>query len=193
MVLFNRLPCNVICHLSDSKGHWLMVVIEQGGVNSILLCIYGYNQKTLNRELLVFLKESVKKWRITYAVDRIILGGDFNLAHDLWLDRSPPKANCHCYEEVISDLISELHLTDYWRWSNPHKSQFTWFSSSNKAQCSRLDYWLISNNLINNVSKCDISVSPLTDHCAVLLSFSFHKSGCERSVIWKFNNSLLEN
>lgn len=52
---------------------------------------------------------------------------------------------------------------------------------------------MISNNLINNVSKCDISVSPLTDHCAVLLSFSFHKSGCERSVIWKFNNSLLEN
>lgn len=55
------------------------------------------------------------------------------------------------------------------------------------------DYWLISNNLVNDVSKCEMSASSLTDHCVILLSLLLCKHEHILNPISKFNNSLLEN
>ena len=110
-----------------------------------------------------------------YSTDRIIKGGDFNLVPDIRLDRLPSTRQCHAFDETMLELMTKANLVDYWRMKNPTRKQFTWFNASNNGQCSRLDYWLISNNLINDVSKCEILASPLIDHCAITLSFQFHR------------------
>jgi len=76
---------------------------------------------------------------------------------------------------------------------NPTRKQFTWFNSANNGQCSRLDYWLISDNIVNDVNRCEISASPLTDHCVISLTLS--PGGRDKYInsIWKFNNSLLKD
>lgn len=72
-------------------------------------------------------------------------------------------------------------------------TQHTWFNSGNNGQCSRLDYWLISINLFDNVSKCEISAAPLLDHCVISLSLKFHYNEVTPHPIWQFNNNLLDN
>lgn len=86
MILFNRFPGNVINHISDSNGHWLMVSVEFNNENYILVCIYGFNQKVQNKSMFKSLQMLLKRWRITYSTDKIMIGGDFNLVPDLWLD-----------------------------------------------------------------------------------------------------------
>ena len=56
---------------------------------------------------------------------------------------------------TIELLRSELDLHDIWRVKNPTKRSYTW-SQSNTLIFSRLDYWLISNSLSENVCHVDM-------------------------------------
>ena len=42
-------------------------------------------------------------WKVTYSTEKVIVGGDFNLVPDLWMDRLPPRGQSHCYEEIKSE------------------------------------------------------------------------------------------
>ena len=169
-----------------------MVATEMNGINYILSCVYGYNNRAQNKGLFSSLCECLAEWKMLFSTNRVIIGGDFNLAPDLWLDRLPSKRHCHTFDETIAELITN-NLLDYWRMKNPTRIQLTWFNSSHNGQCSRLDYWLISDSLVNEVNGCEISASPLTDHFVISLTLS--PGGRENNInsIWKFNNTLLED
>lgn len=49
------------------------------------------------------------------------------------------------------------------------------------------------STICKDVLKCEISVSPLTDHCMVTLSLKIIQQSHLSENIWKFNNSLLLN
>ncbi len=161
-------------------------------VSIILLCVYGCNKKAQNKTFFSSLSKLLEEWKVTYTTDKVIVGGDYNLVPDLWMDRLPPKGHCHNYEEIMVDFISKGNLIDIWRMRKTNTMQYTWYNSANNRQCSRLDYWLISTDIINEVHKCEISASPLTDHCAITMSL--HLGGFEPipNPLWKFNSSLLE-
>lgn len=43
-----------------------------------------------------------------------IVGGDFNLVPDLWLDCLPPKGKCHDYEEIINKANTVIFQFMWW-------------------------------------------------------------------------------
>lgn len=51
MILFYRFPGKMIDYKSDEAGHWLMVVVEVFDFKMILINIYGYNNRSLNRNM----------------------------------------------------------------------------------------------------------------------------------------------
>ena len=129
-----------------------------------------------------------------YADENIIIGGDFNcsLAH---LDKvgEKPVENKKCVIDKISNLINLYSMHDVWREKNPSEKQFTWRDKAFKVQC-RLDYVLVSQNLVNLAKDCHIIHAPVSDHCAVKLfiqSDSLNKKAGPG--FWKFNASLLED
>ena len=67
--------------------------------------------------------------------------------------------------DTIEELQSQLDLHDIWRIKNPTTRSYTW-SQSEPQIFSRLDYWLISNCLADNVCTVDIIPSIKTDHSA---------------------------
>lgn len=119
----------------------------------------------------------------------VVLGGDFNLVPNNTIDRLPSRGQL--LDDTFDALVSSTNLVDCWRLRNNDTRQYTWFNASNNGQCSRLDYWLIPYNWINNISECQISASPLTDHCALCLTLNNNKS--RPTTVWKFNSNLLRN
>ncbi len=106
----------------------------------------------------------VKEVLVKYPSSSLILGGDFNEAPDLCYDRFPPKYGNITSNKIISDICSTLSLVDVYRFlHNDISSSFTWFKSD-LTQKSRIDFWLISDNLLSFVKSCNISTAPLTDH-----------------------------
>ena len=59
-------------------------------------------------------------------------------------------------------------------------------------QC-RLDYFLISNNLIDYTANTDIFPGIRTDHSAVCITIKLSKDPIRGPGHWKFNNSYLED
>lgn len=61
-------------------------------------------------------------------------------------------------QNAIERLQWELDLHDIWRIKNPRERSFT-LSQSEPLVLSRLDYWLISNSVSDNV--CDVDDSAI--------------------------------
>ncbi len=124
MILINRFSGNVINHTNDTNGHWLMMVIDFN-VNYILICVYDYNRRAQNKQLYSALSKMLDEWKMTYTTDKVIVGVDFNLVPDLWMDRLPPRGQSHYYEEIVSEFITKGNLIDCWRMRKPNTKQFT--------------------------------------------------------------------
>lgn len=193
MVLFHRFTGKIFDFERDKDGHWIMVVLEIFDCKSILINVYGYNNRSLNRNLLSKISQLIGEWKLLHGTDNILMGGDFNIAPNSWLDRKPPKGLQPEYNDIINTFSVSNNLVDYWRMTNPDTVKYTWISPADANVSSRLDYWLLSPNVCNLISKCDIQTSPLTDHCLISLSLSVVKQNQYSKSVWKFNNMLLLN
>ena len=93
----------------------------------------------------------------------------------------------------INALCDLYNLNDIWRNLNPEKQNFTWRTKSFKIQC-RLDYFLISNELVPFANNCDIFYAPESDHSAVSIYLQSNLFNHKRGPgFWKFNTALLRD
>jgi len=85
------------------------------------------------------------------------------------------------------------NLSDIWRSLNKDEQRFTWRTKSCKIQC-RLDFFLVSQELIQFAKKCDIVYAPESDHSAVSLVIQPNHLNQKRGPgFWKFNTALLKD
>ena len=69
----------------------------------------------------------------------------------------------------VEDMIIEHDLVDICRIRNPTNTRFTWRQKSPLIQ-RRLDYWLISNDLQEDIESVEIISAIRSDHSAITLS-----------------------
>ena len=123
--------------------------------------------------------------------DRIILGGDWNVT----LNPSIDTNNRHVYRNrsrtVIKNFMDQFTLIDIYREMHTNVRKYTW-RRFNSTQRSRLDYFLISDELTAIVDKADISPGYTSDHSLVYLTLKSANRKNHRP-FWKFNNSLLRD
>ncbi len=120
----------------------------------------------------------------------IVLAGDFNEIMDPVLYRSSFRPPLMTKErEALHMLNRDVGLTDIWRLTNPNVQDFTFFSHCHKTY-SRIDLFLISTSLTDNVADCNIMTISFTDHAPVEL---FNKANLktERRGRWRLNTGLL--
>ena len=86
--------------------------------------------------------------------------------------------------------MDSFDLNDIWRLLNNNTKQFTWHSSSKPYIYSRLDYFLVSNSVVNSVCNCTIIPGFKSDHSIVTINL--HLAPEQRGPgYFKINNSLL--
>ena len=73
---------------------------------------------------------------------------------------------------------------------NPGKRQYSWFKPDGSVK-SRLDYWLVSDDILSQISNCEILPAPLTDHCCVEIGVTPLPQTFNKNSYWKFNSTLL--
>ena len=90
-------------------------------------------------------------------------------------------------------LCDFYNLTDTWRSLNKDKHCFTWRTKSFKIQC-RLDFFLVSQELIQLAKKSNIVHAPESNHSAVSLVLQSNHLNQKRGPgFWKFNTALLKD
>ena len=101
----------------------------------------------------------------------VIIGGDFKVAPNPSLDCQGGNPVQKESFNQIKDLSLSNDLVDFWRIRNPDLKKFTWSQKSPFIQ-RRLDYWLISDYLQDDVNNTFIKPAIKTDHSAIILQLN---------------------
>jgi hypothetical protein len=169
------------------EGRLQMLKLEIQGNAYVLINLYGPNDDDV--EFFNILDEIV----ISHNDQTLIVGGDFNTVLNFQIDKLNGRKNTNIKcSQKLNTLIENNDLHDIWRLNFPNKMKFTWHSNTKPTIFCRLDYFLISSNLINNSKKCYISTGYCSDHSPVV--FELNTSKLERGPgYFKMNNSFLLN
>lgn len=109
----------------------------------------------------------------------VIITGDFNTAHHS-IDLARPKSNLKTtgfleIERAFHDKLEAHGLVDAYRYFNPEKVQYTWWSQ--RAGCReknigwRIDYFIIDEKLLERARDCQIHDDVFgSDHCPLSLT-----------------------
>ena len=178
-------PVKFISHTEIIVGRIQKVEAEINGQRYNLFNIYGPNDDDavffdiLNNELTQIQEENV------------IIGGDLNVILDSKMDKEGGRGDRKPKQRQIIQKIMEDHeLSDVWRVVNPDKKIFTWHSNSIPRVSCRLDYFIVSCNLMNLIRHTKIIPGFLSDHSLVCMKLE--TSIPDRGPgYWKLNTDLL--
>lgn len=131
------------------------------------------------------------KWDVAFGAflqnlkkkKNVIVTGDFNVAHTE-IDLARPKENYNKtsgYTQLEIDgmnAIQSIGLVDSFRFCHPDTRAYTFWSMRFGARAKnigwRIDYFLVSENLVSKISKADIHSKIMgSDHCPVELELDF--------------------
>ena len=172
--------------IKDDIGNMLILDININDKRYSIVNIYGPNND--KPDFFENLKHKLLELDNPYT----IIGGDYNLVLNQdndtynYLHVNNPRA-----KEKLVELIDDLGLIDVWRNINPETKKYTWRRHHPSKQ-ARLDFFLVSENLIMSVKNAKIESGYRTDHSLITLELQFDKFK-RRSSFWKLNNSLLQD
>ena len=184
-ILFNNnFNLNILKIFSDPSGRYIICDIKAEEKLFTLANIYAPNDDDP-----IFFTTFFDHLE-NFQCDEIILGGDFNLVLNVKEDKKGGLPRTHQNAlNVVKQACEELDLTDIWRILNPDSHRYTWRRRKPEIQC-RLDFFLISSNLICDTNQADIAPGYKTDHSLITLKIALHHNPRGRG-FWKLNTSLL--
>ena len=121
-----------------------------------------------------------------------IVGGDLNIILDNVLDGQGGNSKRRDSRKIAEDMSAELDLLDIWRIRNPTVTRFTWRQKKPIIQ-RRLDYWLVSYSLQDDINSVDIKSSIKSDHSAITLSINGLDDLEKGPNFRKFNSNLVND
>ncbi len=92
----------------------------------------------------------------------------------------------------INDIIANNDIVDIYRMNHPSSKRYTWHSNHKPPIFCRLDYFLISTNLLNLVTQSNIIPDFLSDHSVITLDINLSEA-VRGPGHFKINNSILLN
>lgn len=181
-------PYKVVREVRDKNGRILLLQLSTDEASFVIGSLYAPTADAPEEQ--GSFMDTLEDFLADLSPVKVILGGDLNVALDPVKDRnnnSRPTSNGEVMRLRVHTLLDDQDLTDVWRYRNPLARQFTFHRA---AQASRIDYWVLSNHLLDVCSTSDMIPLVLSDHCLITLSIgvSSHKRG---PGLWLLDNTLL--
>ena len=185
----NNFEFKVHSFFHDYNGNMLILDIEIDEHRITLATIYGPNKD--DPGFFDILRGKI----LEIGNNDIIINGDWNLLLNPQIDGINYKnINNPNARNTVLRMMTELNLYDVWREENLEKKVYTWKRkiSNGVYQMGRLDFFLVSESLLDFSREENVVAGFRSDHSATSLSLIFKKVQ-KGKTFWKFNSSLLKN
>ena len=185
ILLGPKLDFNFVSYTDIVVGRLQALHLNIENKDIIFINIYGPNKDD------PIILEHLNNYLLKNDEYPFVLGGDFNTILNFDLDKKNGRENNHNkYKSKLKTIIKDQNLIDIWRQHHPTKRQYTWHSNTKPTIFCRLDYFLISNDLVNCITSTQIKNGFKTDHSIVNITIDLFKK--PKGVgYFKLNNSLL--
>ena len=175
----------------DQNGRF--IILEANVQDHPFLLINLYAPNKTNKQSTFFEEISEELDNLSLAVDcNIVIGGDFNVIFDPDLDGNGGNPKRKESVKCIDNICLTNVLIDIWRIRNPNAKCFTWRQKTPVIQ-RRLDFWLVSNGMQEDIDNVDVIPSLKSDHSAIVLSINGIENSPLGPSFWKLNSSLLDD
>ena len=180
----NGLEYNVHETIIDKNGRYVIFDLDIYQQRITLVCLYGCN--TDKPEFFCEILHKIASFSNT----SILCCGDWNVVQSKYEDTyNVLHDRNQNARSKIDEIKDKFELLDPWRTCYPNDRRFTWRQSSPIKQ-SRIDYFLVSEDLFSLMELTKIIPGYRTDHSGIVFSFSASTSKRGRGY-WKFNSQLL--
>lgn len=168
----------------DDQGNFLALNVKIENTNLTLITLYGPNKDSPS--FFKNITDAIEKFNNT----NVIICGDFNLTLDQNNDTFNYKhINNPNARERLLEIMHQHELVDCFRSMHPDTKRYTWRKKT-PIQQARLDFFLVSNSLLNLITKSSIEASYRSDHSPISLELKLQNFNQGKGT-WKFNSSLL--
>ena len=137
--------------------------------------------------------ENIQTLMSQYENKNVILGGDLNTCLNPDIDKSGGKQEkISEFAYKLTDYMHDIDYIDIWRIRNPDSLRFTRRQKTKSGLVhSRLDMFIIPENLEYQITETDIKPSIYSDHSIISITIRKEESTSRGKGFWKFNTSLL--
>ena len=172
--------------ISGTDGRELFIKTKICGIELMIVNIYAPNDD----EPMFY--ERVFEKVIEYNHSNVIIGGDYNLVFDIDKDKSGGCATTNVKaQNSVKKYMDLLEMCDVWRVKHPELREYTWRRRKPSLIQCRLDFFLLSQSMVNMVQNTKIGTSFRSDHSIVTLTINLDK--VQRGPgYWKLNCALLK-
>jgi exonuclease III len=187
-ILFNRgFEFEIHKTRIDPGGNYILIDITiANSIRFTLVNLYGPNED--NPEFYSNIFNIIEE----FGNDNYLLCGDWNLVLDPNKDLFNYKAVNNPKARIrVKSYIEENELVDIWRIFHENDNHFTW-SKRNPVKMARLDFFLVTENLMSIFSDAYILPKYKSDHAPVVVTVNTSTDQHGKGY-WKFNNSLLRD
>ena len=184
----NKLSCKFVSCFTNNKGSAIFLSLNINGYVLKIVNVYGPSE----RDDPAFFDE-LFRLAATEQQEYFIMCGDWNLTLNPEIDsyNYSPRDRRSRSRNVVTKNCLDLNIHDAWRVMNGHRKQFSW-RRANPVKCARLDFFLVSDSILNKCLACEILPGYRSDHSRVSLRLNLSSQPRGRGV-WKFNCSLLKD
>ena len=175
----------------DNEGRFLILDIEYDNEIYTLGNMYAPTRNFEQNQIIVL--DNFINLMTDFNCTNLILGGDWNLYLSVLLDKlhSMSDGNDNATYRINLKSFLEVHnLVDVWRTINPYEKVFTWHRGHKR---SRLDYFFISEHLLNKLETVKILPGIHSDHSLIHLSLDSVTTTARGKGFWKFPEKLLHD
>ena len=174
----------------DDDGRILILKVSIERKEFTIVNVYApvQSQPKQQLEFINILKQKIE----ALNCETCLFGGDFNFYISPELDKLDSMSisnNNESYRQEIIQMLDTLDMVDAYRILYPHTRRYTWHA---RGLSSRLDYWFISEELLNITKNVDIKPGVFSDHSMVVLEIGNNNTEPGKG-FWKFNSSLLND
>ncbi len=188
VLISNNIHHEVLETIKDLDENYLLLRLVIRDVEVVIGSVYGPNLDNGCENFYDNLQDQLTLWRGV----PIIIGGDWNATYsDLDVNENPDvlfmrSIPSRVRSGMINDLCGAVSLSDPFRTLNPESREFTYNPSGVlRKNRSRIDFYLITDNLYEQVEKCTIAQGycrKTFDHKPVFLNLRKRKGKGRMSV-----------
>ncbi|NLB19788.1 MAG: exodeoxyribonuclease III [Clostridium sp.] len=184
VAVYTRIPVDEIIKGSgieeyDVEGRVLQVNLQDYAIFGIYFPNGGMGEERLAYKMRFYEDLLIKFNKLKEAGKKVIITGDFNVAHEE-IDLANPQSNQKTsgFLPIERDWFSKLlnhGFTDIYRHLNPEKVIYTYWDQRFKARDRnvgwRIDYFVVSDNMLDDVKDVNIYNHIMgSDHCPLSMT-----------------------
>ena len=189
ILIHPTMQSKIDCIFNSNTGRMVLIAMEFNSLKLSLCNVYAPNNQS---EQLNFIQELNNVLMDKSELSTLIVGGDWNctLAKKDKVGGSDWKPSN--YRNLLLTTMETSDLVDIQRVRPPQLRKYSYVSKALKLK-SRIDFFLVAQNLTRFVKKSDIYPSVAPDHQAIYMSLLWRNETPRGPGLWKFNKTLLDD